>query len=778
MDIFDVLEFNKIKERLLLSNINALSSKKISLIKPYYDDEIIQEEIDKTKEGYLLVSLGTFPNLAYLNDISLSLDKVHKNAILSLEEIYEVSNTLSCIISIKEFVSNHKIDNEKFRYTLNYINKLQSLPDLLEQIKFTITPSFTIYDHASSKLKTIRSNIKKCEVEIKEKLNNFLRNNAQYLTDNYIANRKNHYVLPVNASYKNKVSGLLIDVSSTQNTYFIEPYFVSEYTILLEQLHYEEEIEIQRIIKALCDLINRNYDELLINNEILSEISFILLKGNFGLSNSYEVATLNDNNEFNIKGAYHPLIDSKKVIKNDFALGGNNNNIIVISGPNAGGKTVALKTVALIALMNQCGLPLPVKEASLPVFRHIFVEIGDEQSIEQSLSGFSSHMKNVIEIVNHIDDHSLVIIDELGGKTDPIEGEALAKAIIDYFCQKNVLAMITTHYLGIKDYAALTSSITLASMGFNEDTLLPTYRLLLDVIGRSYALEISSRLGLNENIIDKARHYKSASHNTLDSIIDELSKKLNSINLELEKINKQKHELEEKSALLTEEKNKFLEQQKAFLNKSNQEKDEMLFEAQEQIQQIVNEFKDSLQKDGLKPHLKNNALNKLALLSTNNDENNNDCNENIKVNDEVIITSLSKIGIVKDIKNDKCIVDYGNGTIKVSLNDLKKNTNKKVINKKVVKLQAHEAVSRNVPLSLMLVGMHVDEALIALRNYIDAAMLVRYQQVRIVHGYGTGALRKAVHEYLKSCKYVESFHLGGFNEGGSGATVVILRMKK
>lgn len=776
--IFDILEFNKIKELILKNNINPLSRKKINELNPMFFDEIVQEAIMQTKEAYKLVNLGTFPSLGQIVDLTDYLDKVHKNGVLSLEEIYDFVICLDVVKSIKDFLANSKLLEEEFFYTYKYIRMIEPLNELFDQIKYCVSPNFTLYDHASSKLKQIRNSIRKCEIEIKDKLNSFLKNNSSILSDNYIASRGTHLVLPVKASCKSQIKGIVVDVSSSNNTLFIEPYSVTENNVMLEQLRYEEEIEIQRIIKSLCLYIDKFYEQLLTNNEALAELSFMILKGTYGLVNNYEVAEFNDNNEIRLIGAYHPLINNKTVVANDFYLGGENNRIIVISGPNAGGKTVALKTIALLVLMNQCGLPLPIKEASLPVFRDIFVDIGDEQSIEQSLSGFSSHMKNVSEILDKIDRHSLVIMDELGSKTDPMEGEALAKAIIEYIENSKATAMVTTHYLGIKDYAKENSQITLASMGFNEETLMPTYKLQLNVVGRSYALEISSRFGLKQEIIDKARTYKQNKANDLDAIIDDLSSKLKKENEIVESLKEKEEQLNEKIKQVEEEKAKLVKEYEKALKEVNNKKEEMLEEAYLEIQNIVDEFKRSSDAEGFKHHLKNKAVEKLdelALTSKKEEV----VDDKIKVGDDVKIKSLGKLVTVKDIKGNKATVQSGNTTMIVSLAELEKvNIAKPKENKKRVKVATLDAMQRNVPMSVNLIGMRVEEALIALRNYIDAALLVRYQQVNVIHGFGTGALRKAVHEYLKTCKYVEEYRLGGFQEGGAGATVVKLKIKK
>ncbi len=774
--LFEVLEFDKIKDMLLKYNINSLSFKKVNELKPNYFIETVKEELNKTKEAYLLFNLGTFPSLTYVNDISDYLNKVGKNAVLDLEEIYQFVSFLESINSLKQFINKNKLLDDKFFYTLNYINNLQPLNDLLEQIKFCISPNYTLYDNASSKLKNIRNSIKKCENEIKDKLNGYLRNNSSILSDNYIATRGNHYVLPVKAAFKNQIKGLVIDVSDSQNTFFIEPYSVIENNVLLENLHYEEEMEIQRIIKALCEFINKYNRILNNNNDILKEISFMMLKGSFGLNNNYEIASINEENIISLIKATHPLIDKNSVVANNFYLGGQNNRIIVISGPNAGGKTVALKTIGLIVLMNQCGLPLPIKEGNLPIFKNIFVDIGDEQSIALSLSGFSSHMKNVSYILDHIDNHSLVIMDELGSKTDPNEGEALAKAIIDYIEDSGAIALITTHYLGIKDYAKENSQITLASMGFDEESLKPTYKLLLDVVGRSYALEISYRLGLNPKIIDKAKEYKNTKANDLDLLIDEMSKKVKKQDELVNSLKEKEKELNDKLQEISKSKEKLQKEYDDVLEEANLKKDELINEAYEEIINISNDFKNKMQNEGFKQHLKNNALEKLNNLKDNN-INKVVSNENLEVSDYAIIKSINKIVQIKEIKGDKCLVVANNTTMIVSKSDLTKTTIEPKTTKKNITHNYIDNLQRNIPISLNIIGLHVDEALIALKNYLDSAILARYQNVTIIHGFGSGALRKATHEYLKNCKFVEDFRLGGFNEGGQGATIVTLKIK-
>lgn len=773
----EILEFAKIKEQILKFNINQLSYKKVADLSPLTFPERIEEELQKTEEGIQLITNGMIPSLNQLPDVESSLSKVAKGGLLSTEEIYNFLNQQEVVGKLIQFRQEKEVINLNLVHFNRYVSHLTYLSDLKETIQFCIAPNFTLYDHASSKLKSIRKQMKKIEEEIKDKLNHYLKNYADKLSDQYIATKNEHLVLPVKAAYKNQIQGIVIDVSSTNQTIFIEPYGISERHAQLEQLHGEEEIEIQRIIRALCEMIQRHHLALSTNNDLLAEISFMLLKGRYGLENNYEIASLSEKQEIELIDARHPLIKKEQVVGNDFYLGGDYQRIIVISGPNAGGKTVALKTVGLLVLMNQCGLPLPVKKARLGIFRNLFVDIGDAQSIEQSLSGFSSHIANVIHILDRMDDHSLILLDELGGKTDPKEGEALAKAILETIEEASAIALITTHYIGIKDYAKKSSQITLASMSFDEKTLVPTYRLLLNLIGRSYALEISARLGLSSSIIEKARQYKDSQENQLDHLIDELNQKLKEESIRLEQTKKLNQELEEEKRQLQEEKRKMAQKQEQWLKETSMQKEALIEEAIEKINEIVEQFKQQAQ-DGYKHHLKTDALNQLEQLQddriSTNKEKKYDC---FSVGDFVILKSIGKMAMIQEIKGRQATITADRVTMRVDLSDLEKasSADKKQIRQKSVRISNSIDLSRSVPLSLNIVGQHVEEGLILLRQYLDQAMLAHHHQVSIIHGFGTGALRKAVHEYLRKCKYVEEFHFGMAGEGGAGATIVTLK---
>lgn len=765
----EILEIDKIKEQILKFNINELSKKRILNLKPFYIKERVFEELEKTKEGYALKNLGTLPNLAQLIDVSFYLKTLGKNGVLNLKEIYDFYYHFQIIEEIKKFKKEKK---ESFAFFDSFVDQLFYSHEIVDRIQYCIAPNLTLYDHASTELKNIRKNIKKCEEEIKVKLASYVKNNAEMLTDTLIVSRGNHLVIPVKATYKNVVKGVVIDVSDSAQTYYIEPYSVVEINIQLESLRYEEQLEEKRIIKAICLIIQKYLSQIEKNNEMLEEISFMYLKGNYGISKDYEIASLNDSCVELIQ-AKHPLISPLKVVSNDYILGKNNQNILVISGPNAGGKTVSLKTVSLLVYMNQCGLPLPVKEASLKVFSDIFVDIGDDQSIEQSLSGFSSHIAKVSQIVSKVNENSLVILDELGSKTDPQEGEALAKAIIDYIDDKKAIALITTHYIGIKDFAKESNSILLSSMSFNEETMEPTYKLLLNIVGRSYALEISKRLGLNESIIEKAKSYKDQHAQTLEQLIDSLNQKLKEEETKISQLEEKERELDSLKQEILHQKQQLQIQQKEILEKYELEQEELLEETKLKIDELILDL-ESKNQENFKLHHKTTTLQKLDQLQK-KEKIEIANHQELQVHDQVYIESLHQYGIIKEIKNQNVFVLVNNTSLKLSKNEVKKVERKKEMVKPKVHISHTHMELPSIPTSLNVVGYHIEEALKAVDTYLDSALLLNYKNVTIIHGIGSGVLKKAIHQHLKKNAFIEEFRSGVYGEGGIGVTIVTFK---
>lgn len=765
-----ILEFEKIKQQILAYNVNPLSRKMVEQMQPFYYSKKVFEELEKTKEGYRLVTLGTLPNLTHCQDLTSFLEILEKNGTLTCQEIYEFLYHFQIVFALKDFIRNKK---ESLVYFDAYVNQLVYVAEIVEQIKYCINEDHVILDHASLDLKRIRKSIKQQEETIKNKMHGFLSSHSEMLTDAYIAIRKNRLVLPIKANYKNAIKGMIVDTSDSGLTYFIEPYEVINLNLELESLHQEEEIEIHRIIKSLCLLIAKYLEVIQKNNLLLEEISFQVLKGKYGLANNYEIAELNDN-FIELIHAKHPLIDPTKVVSNDFVLGKDQSKILVISGPNAGGKTVALKTVALLVYMNQCGLPIPVSRASLKVFDHIFIDIGDEQSIEESLSGFTSHIVNVSHILKQMNRDSLIILDELGSKTDPNEGEALAKAILDELDDKKVMALVTTHYIGIKDFAKESSSILLASMSFNENNMEPTYKLMLNIVGRSYALEISKKLGLSDKILDKARKYKNDRATSLEQLIDSVNKKLKQEENKMNELKEKEQEVEQLKQQIYQEKIKMEQEQEKILKEYALQQEKFLEDAKKEIETMIHELENKNHED-FKLHHKTTILKKLEQLQPNEEKMTLLEDQELHVGDEVYIEKLHCYGILKEIKNKEVVVDCQNNTLKISKKEVKRAVHPTHKTNKKVSIIRPNTLSQSVPLSLNVVGYHVVDALHEVDQYLDQALLCNYTTVTLIHGAGTGVLRKAIQEHLRTKKFVESYRSGVYGEGGFGVTIVNLK---
>ena len=708
------------------------------------------------------------PNLAALKDLEIYLHQLQRGKILELPEIYDFLIHLQIVQELKQFQKN--LSTESYPFTFQYIQQLFYFSSIVNQIQFCIAPNFTIYDHASSDLKSIKKRIRQCEEEIKNILQQLLKRYADYVTDYLIASKNNHLVLPIKASYKNAIKGMIIDTSDSGQTYYIEPQEVIELNLRLESLKYEQGVEEKRIIKALCQMLLKEKEAFYKNNEALKELSFLYLKGCYGLEKGYEIATLNDS-YISLIQAKHPLIDAQKVIPNDYVLGKNHQRILVISGPNAGGKTVSIKTIALLVYMNQCGLPLPVQNASLKIFKHLFVDIGDEQSIEESMSGFSSHMANVAKILKNADEHSLVVLDELGSKTDPKEGEALAKAILDDLDDRKIMALVTTHYVGIKDFAKTSSSILLSSMSFDENTMTPTYKLLFNVVGRSYALEISTRLGISSSIIEKAKKYKDEDTSTLEHLIDSMNQQKKEEELRLFNIKKQEETIQQLKIKLQKEQEELQQKKQKIIQDYKKQQEDILEQTKKEVQLLISQLQNT-NKEEFKLHHKNAILSQLQQLQE--EEKQELQVEEFHIGDDVYVKTLQNYGKIQEIKNQYAIILSNNTSIKVSLKDLKKAQGqpKKTTSKPLLYPQDRLP---NVPTSINVVGYRVEEALNVLTSYLDQALLANYPSVTIIHGLGTGTLKKAIQEFLKQRSFVKSYRSGGYGEGGTGVTIVQLK---
>lgn len=760
------LEFNLIRESLSNYACLKINKNRINELNIITNRDILQEELNKTDEASKILKRYGRIIIEDINNIYDSVIKVSKGASLNVDELYDIK---SCLRIVRENISfANNIERKEFSLFFSFINNFKTCDELYNSLNKVISDNKQIKDNASAKLKKIRNEIKVLEEKAKEKLLKLINAYSSILNDTNILYKSGRQVLAVKSSEKYKLGGIIVDESNSGFTSYVEPEAVYQITLQINSLRNQENEEIQRILRELSGLVYKYSRELNDNFYSLIELDFMFSKGEYGNNLNGKIAILS-NDTLKLIGARHPLIDINKVVSNNFYLSKENKKILIISGPNTGGKSVALKTVGIISYMNQCGLMIPVeKEAILPIFDNIFVDIGDSQSIISSLSTFSSHISNIAYILNNITNRSLILLDEVGAGTDPKEGEALAMAIIDYCHSVDCFLLSSTHYENLKTFALNQDYIEVSSMEFDKVNLKPTYKLLKDQIGKSYALEISSRYGINRDIINKAYEYKKEYSNSTEIALENLEKKLEEqleiikvYNLKKEKLENLIKENKEKEILLNKEIERIKEE-------AELEIELLIKERKEEINEIYKSIKE---KENLKMHEALIANQKLDGFISEVIEENNEITFNI--GDRVRVISLNKNGEIVSVNKNKYGVNIGNLTLSVSGNDLEKSKIKAKANK--VTISSKVKTSR-VSAELNLIGKRVEEALVELEAYLDKVRVMRLPTVRIIHGYGTGRLQKGIHEYLKKIDNI-TYHFGGQYDGGMGSTIIEFEKK-
>ncbi|MFQ7546691.1 MAG: endonuclease MutS2, partial [Turicibacter sp.] len=712
--------------------------------------------------------------------ITEAIKRAKISAMLSAQELLGISRLLYAVSQLKTFserLNEIKVDAPIFS---SQVNSLVSLNSLQTAINDCIDETGYILDSASSELRNIRRSIQSTEARIKEKLNHVVSERRNKLTDGIVTIRNERYVVPVRAEAKNTFGGTVHDQSSSGNTYFIEPKEVVDLNNKLQEYHVEERREIERILRALTEEVKKFVDALAVNVEVLGEIDFMFAKGKYARLINGTRPKMNTKGIIRLVAARHPLIDQKVVVPNDIELG-DEYTTIVITGPNTGGKTVTLKTVGLLTLMAQAGLLIPAHETSqLAIFDHVFADIGDEQSIEQSLSTFSSHMTNIVRIMERLTVNSLILFDELGAGTDPKEGASLAISILDYVKVRGARTIATSHYPELKAYAYENDDVINASVEFNIETLSPTYRLLVGVPGRSNAFEISKRLGLKEAILTTARAYVETERTEMTDLITKLEDRGLELDHEIQLLQKQNQEVEEMRLDYERKIAKFEAERERVLEEIKKEAFENIRQAKEEAEQIVADLRQAKKMADLsiKDHELTEKLTSLKKSEAKQAEQFKRKARNkapLKAGDEVMVLSLNRQGeLIEKTKNGDWMVQLGMMKVNIKEEDLeylrqsvkKKDSGKgKMIHKR----------NTNVGIQLDLRGERYEDAMLRLDKYMDEVLLAGYQTVTIIHGHGTGALRQGVHKYLKKNKHVASFRFGGAGEGGTGATVVELK---
>ncbi len=766
----NLLELNKIKE--ILANYCQTDYTKEILfnfkIPKTYDEILILNK--ETKQAYqAIVKYGNF-EISNINILD-SIKRASLGSILNEKELLDIAlliDNINSIIRYFKALEDIKID---FTDLKKYKDELKPLNNLKNSITIAISLDGRVVDNASKELFMVRRNINSYQNKLRSKLNELLITQSSKLSEQLIVIRNGRMCLPVKIEYKNTFQGIIHDISASNTTAYIEPESCIQISNQIESYQAEEKKQIQIILKNLSLLVSSEEESLLKSFEAITNLDLIFAKAKMGKELDYEEANIINEQKFNLKNAKHPLIDKDKIVPIDIELGYKFNSII-ITGPNTGGKTVALKTVGLLHLMAYMGLLLPLNSNStLGYFEKILVDIGDEQSIEQSLSTFSAHMSKIVRVIDEINDKSLVLFDELGSGTDPKEGASLAIAIISYLLDKNTKIIATTHYSELKNYAYNNNLVCNASVEFDSKTLMPTYKLLLGIPGRSNAIEVASRLGLKNEIILKAKE-------ELDSNSTKSSIFMKNLEDELNILRKKEEEIKKKEALIQKELNDTKEerikiQNKAdeIISKAKEEANNIIIKTKEDSKKLIDEIKNMSSMD-FKEHEMASLKHKVKSL----DEIDYDSIEDyeFQIGDYVFIKPYEKYGTINAKRKDKFVINVGQFSMEFKASELKLSAKPKPKPLKETKLSGYNP-SSHASLSLDLRGKRYEEVKPLLDQYLDQALLANLESVTIIHGFGTGAIRNAVQEYLKNCSFVKSYRYGKEGEGLNGVTVVFLK---
>lgn len=785
----DVLEFQKIITLLKEEAGSEMTREIISELLPYTEKRVISEELRSTTEAVdLIVRKGPLPT-GGIYDIAGYVEFARKGGTLSMKQLLQVLYNVNIAARVISFTKGS--DVPPMPYLDSMIELLVAMPRLSENIDRCILSEDEMSDNASSELRNIRRAMARQNDAIKNKMNHILNSadNRTYLQDSIVTMRDGRYVIPVKAEHRSRFPGIVHDQSKAGATLFIEPQVIVNLNNELRELEMAEEEEIARILLELSEAVAEHYHDIKNNQKLLLQLDFIMAKGKLSRRMEAEEPRINDEGILDIRQGRHPLIDPKKVVPINVSVG-EDYRTLVITGPNTGGKTVTLKTVGLLSMMAQCGLHIPASSQSrIPIYRDIFADIGDEQSIEQSLSTFSSHMKNIVRIVAEADGNSLVLVDELGAGTDPTEGAALAIAILETLYQQGASTVATTHYNEIKKYALSTEGVENASMEFNVDTLSPTYRLTIGIPGKSNAFEISKKLGLSGSLIDRAAQLIERGDIEFEDVIGAIEadkKKAEAERDEAVAINiamkKKQEELDKQLAALEKKKEKIIAD-------AREEAREMLREARETASEVQKELRELSRLESMGERNKRFDRNRKRLHKKEEKYaerivrkvNSNPVSAGeIKVGDRVKVLSLDQNGEVLSLPDEKgdLVVKIGIMKANLNLDDLvliNDGTQKKKKPKASKYGGIYKTKAQNVSISINVQGENLDDAVMDVDKYLDDAYVAGLKEVTVIHGRGEGILKNGLRTMMKRHKHVASFRKGNYNEGGEGVTIVQLK---
>lgn len=766
------LEFNKIIEKLKKYTKTNYAKEKLNELKPIFDYDNIILEKEKTKEAYdAIVRYSDIP-LGGLVEVKKAINRSKIGGVLNPNELIDIVNFIDCTNNVIKYDKQLSAIKVSFENNHKMISSLVVPPVLKTNITLAISQDCKVLDNASKELFMIRRNITSLNNRLKSKLNELLQTKASMLTEPLIVLRDGRLCLPVKIEYKNTFGGIVHDVSSSNTTAYIEPSSTLETSNAIESYVSLEKKEIETILKNLSLLVSADADILLNNLEILTELDCIYAKALMAIENDYNDVILENKQSFTIKKAKHPLINKDDVVPIDIELG-NTFDVIIITGPNTGGKTVALKTVGLLHVMLYCGMLVPASaDSKFGMFSAILVDIGDEQSIEQSLSTFSAHMKRVIEIINNSSFESLILLDELGSGTDPKEGSSLAIAIIEHLKSFGCKIICTTHYSELKNYAYNSKRICNASVEFNSNTLKPTYRLLLGIPGKSNAIEIAMRLGLDEKIITIAKDNLSKNSNNSSILLSNLEEEMTKQRNKEEELEHKINQYDELLNSIKQEKLSLVKQTDKIIKDAKNEARLVLQKAKEEANTLITEIKN-LSEENYKEHELAELKRKTRNLEVDDNQESLFLDE-LHEGDFVFVKPYEKYGTISKIKKDKYTVNIGQFAMDFKKSELQLSAKPVEKKKKETKLSGYNPQS-HAQLSLDLRGRRYEEVNYLMDQYLDQAILGNLECVTIIHGFGTGVIRNAVQNYLKNCSYVKSYRYGKEGEGLNGVTVVYLK---
>lgn len=778
------LEYNKILDIVSSYCATYIGRSLSSSFLPNSNKEIVARLLDETNSAVnLLIRKGEIP-LSDIENIEVCIKNLKSYNSLGAKSLLDVANVLRISRQLHQyFFDDEEFDLSDFSILEDLFSMLYYNKNMEDTIFNSIIDEDTIADDASKALSSLRKNRRKLEQDVRDKLSNFIHSASysKYLMDSIITIRNDRFVVPVKEEFKEHISGAILDISASGSTVYIEPSTVFELNNKINAVKVQEAIEIEKILKGLSLMLCPITDRLKVTIDIIGRLDFIFARAKYSKRINGIRPIITDSKEIILLGARHPLIDKKVVVPIDISIGKDYSSLL-ITGPNTGGKTVALKTVGLFCLMAYSGILLPANEnSSLYVFDNIFADIGDEQSIQDSLSTFSSHMINIIDILKESTSNSLILLDELGSGTDPVEGASLAISILEHFYNIGALTICTSHYPELKKYALTHEGFENASSDFDIENLCPTYKLLIGIPGKSNAFAISKKLGLSEDILNRAKTFLKEDDISIENLLKSIYDDKLSIEKEKEKIEKNSNQIEILRKSLERDNSKLNKEAENILSDAKIKAREILLDAKDEVNDIIKELnneKTDLKKANALRNKLNSSINEVSKVSTVAASSSHLSASDITIGQEVFFNKVNSTGIVYSLpdKSNEIKLQVGSIYMNAKLEDLspvKASANKNKKSNSNISYSNNKAQS--VSSEINVIGLNVDEALPIVDKYIDDCYMAHLEHARIVHGKGTGKLREGIHAFLRKHPHIKSFRLGTFGEGEMGVTVVYFK---